>query len=200
MTRLATLLALAFSFSLAACDVTEVYEVYEDDDEVRVVDFSFDRDDYDLSDDGRVASFESDDVRSSDREAIEAALATAGDGALVMLYADNALILDVETTGQTYTALPVTKGFEIELGDGTPVVDIVVTYTYAFDNEDLYFDVLSSAALDFDGFLPGEIDLRLVTVQADVFNAKKAELTAAGKRPLDVRDYAQVAAAFGLDR
>ena len=200
--RSATLLALALALSLTACDITEVYE---DNTEVRVVDFEFDGDDYTLSDDGLVASFESDDVRSgNDRDAIESALRTAGDGALVMLYAENSLILDVEP-GATYTALPVTKGFErviiIDPEDpeqDEPVVDITVTYTFAFDNEDLYFDVLSSAALDFDGFLPDDIELRLVTIDGTLFNAKQAELQAAGKTGLDIRDYAAVAAAFDL--
>ena len=202
--RFATLAFLAALLpTLAACDT-----YYDDDDAfVRVVDFELDTDGYELSDDTRTASFDIDDIEGgSDQDQVADALRLAGDGALVLLYADNELILDVETTGQTYTALPVTVGYEVELDNGLPVVEYTVTYTYAFDNQDLYVDVLSSARSDsfpggdqnagvlFDDLLPREIEMRLVTLEADVFAAKSSQQ----KAPIDLRNYEQVKAVFGL--
>ncbi|MEM6325748.1 MAG: hypothetical protein AAF791_01385 [Bacteroidota bacterium] len=199
--RTATLLALAAILPLAACDT-----YYDDDDDtfVRVIDFELDVDGYDVSGDGLTASYDLDDIQSrADQDDVADALRLAGDGALVLLYADNQLILDVETTGQTYTALPVTKGFEAVDEDGLPFVDYTVTFTYAFDNQDLYIDVLSSAELDFDvlfGDVLGvgnEIEFRLVTLEADVVFSKQSEVAKTG-RALDFRNYEEVKTVFGL--
>ncbi len=205
--RTATLLALAALLPLAACDTHD--DRFDDDRDalVRVVDFELDTDGFELSDDTRTASFDTDDIQGNgDRDEVEDALRLAGDGALVLLYADNELILDVETTGQTYTPLPVTVGYETELDNGLPVVEYTVTYTYAFDNEDLYVDVLSSARSDsfpgadqdagvlFVGLLPNEIEMRLVTLEADVFARKSSEL----KTAIDLRNYEQVKSVFNL--
>ena len=209
--RTATLFLLAAILPLAsACDN---YVDHHDDDDayLRVIDFELDTDGYDLSADTRTASFDTDDIQSNDdQDDVEDALRLAGDGALVLLYADNELILDVQTTGQTYTPLPVTVGYEVELDNGPPVVEYTVTYTYAFDNQDLYVDVISSARSDsfpgggqnagilFDDLLPREIEMRLVTLEADVVYSKQAELNAHGKTALDFRNYEQVKAVFGL--
>jgi hypothetical protein len=200
--RTATLLALAAILPLAACDT------YHDDDDdafVRVIDFEMDIDGYEVGGEGLTASFDTDDIQSrDDRDDVEDALRLAGDGALVLLYADNELILDVSTTGQTYTALPVTKGFEAETDEGLPYVDYTVTFTYAFDNQDLYFDVLSSAALDFDVLfgdvlgVSNEIEFRLVTLEADVVYSKQAEVSAKSGSSIDFRNYEQVKTVFGL--
>ncbi|MEM1056492.1 MAG: hypothetical protein AAGI52_13295 [Bacteroidota bacterium] len=199
--RTATLLALAAILPLAACDT-----YYDDDDDtfVRVIDFELDTDGFDESGDGLTASFDTDDIQgSADRDDVEDALRLAGDGALVLLYADNELILDVETTGQTYTALPVTKGFEAETEDGLPYVDYTVTFTYAFDNQDLYFDVISSAALDFEILfdevldISNEIEFRLVTLESDVVFSKQSSVAKTGGS-IDFRNYEQVKAVFGL--
>lgn len=208
--RTATLLLLAALLPLAsACDTY----VDRDDDApyLRVIDFELDTDGYALSADTRTASFDTDDIQQNDdRDNVEDALRLAGDGALVLLYADNELILDVQTTGQTYAPLPVTVGYEVELDSGLPVVEYTVTYTYAFDNQDLYVDVISSARSDsfpggdrnpgalFDGLLPNEIEMRLVTLEADVVYSKQAQLNAQGKTGIDFRNYEQVKAVFGL--
>lgn len=207
--RTATFLLLAALLPLvSACDT-----YYDDDDDtyVRVVDFELDTDDFELSGDTRTASFDTDDIQGNgDRDEVEDALRLAGDGALVLLYADNELVLDVQTTGQTYTPLPVTVGYEVELDSGLPVVEYTITYTYAFDNEDLYVDVISSARSDsfpgggsdagvlFAQLLPNEIEMRLVTLEADVYASKTAELRAQGKTGLDLRNYEQVKSVFGL--
>lgn len=199
-----SLLALALVAALAvgasACDS------YDDDDDggpygVTVVDFSLDGDDFDLSADGQAASFVSDDIASDrSRDDVRRALQTAGQGALVVLYADNSLIL--AGTEGSYTALPVTVGQEIlvvgEEGQDD-VTTLAITYTYSFDDSDLYFDVLSTTPLaasgddviSFDDFLPNRIDLRLVTLPADLYYGK------AGAR-IDLRDYQAVKQAFNL--
>ena len=209
--RFATFLTLAALLPLAACDYHDHDDDRDDDPFVRVVDFELDTDGYDLSSNTRTASYDIDDIQSGDdRDDVGDALRLAGDGALVLLYADNELILDVETTGQTYTPLPVTVGFETDPADGRQVVEYTITYTYAFDNEDLYFDVLSSARSDsfvggderpgvlFESLLPREIEMRLVTLEADVVFNKQAEVQAKTGNALDFRNYEQVKAVFGL--
>ena len=193
-------LVAALALGASACDS------YDDDDDgpgygVAVVDFDLDGDDFELSADGQVASFASDDIASDRaRDDVREVLRNAGSGALVMLYADNSLIL--EGTEGSYTALPVTVGQEIlvvgEEGQDD-VTTLAVTYSYSFDDADLYFDVLSSTPLaasgddviSFDDFLPNRIDLRLVTVPADLYYGK------AGAR-VDLRDYEAVKQAFNL--
>ena len=196
--RLPLLAALGLVVSIGACD-----NYYDDDrGDVVVVDFTIDGDRYVTSEDGLVASFSTDDVESaSDRDGLRIALREAGDGALVVAYIDSELVLDVEGTGQTFSALPLTRGYEgqpilvDEDGDGTPeeipYVDFTVTYEYSFDNEDFYFDVSSSAPLEWGDFLPREIDLRVVSIPADVYYAR------AGAR-IDMRDYEAVKQAFNL--
>ena len=199
---LALALVAALGLGVSACDT------YDDDDDngvsygVSVVDFSLDGDDFELSDDSQVASFFSDDITSDrSRDDVRRTLEFAGDGALVMLYADNSLIL--EGSDGTYTALPVTIGQEIvvtgEDGETPDVTTLAVTYTYSFDNADLYFDVLTTTPLaasgdevvSFDDFLPNRIDLRLVTLPADLYYGK------AGAR-IDLRDYEAVKRAYNL--
>ena len=202
--RLSSLLSLSLvallALGVSACDT------YDDDDDggpygVTVVDFSLDGDDFELSDDGQVASFVSDDIASDRaRDDVRLALRNAGSGALVVLYADNSLIL--AGTEGSYTALPVTVGQEIlvtgEEGQDD-VTTLAITYSYSFDDADLYFDVLSTTPLaasgddvvSFDDFLPNRIDLRLVTVPADLYYGK------AGAR-VDLRDYEAVKQAFNL--
>ena len=205
--RSATLLALVAMLPLAACDTYDDHFHDDDDDAyVRVIDFEIDGDDYSLSSDTRYASFDTGDIRSSsDRDAVRDALRFAGDGALVLLYADNELFFEFTGDSRPYTALPVTYGYETL--DGSQVVEYTVTYTFAFDNQDLYFDVISSARSDtfgdtngalFDAILPGEIDLRLVTLEADVVTSKQAEVAAKTGGSIDYRNYEEVKAVFGL--
>jgi hypothetical protein len=187
------LVALA-AVTLSACDT-----YYDEPVDVYVADFSLDGDAYALSADGRVASYESDDINSStERDAVRRALRSAGDGAVVMAYIDSELVLDVTGTGQTYSALPITRGFEGTVlvdqnGDGTPeevpFVDFFVTYEYSFDNEDFYFDFVSTAAIDFADFVPADIDLRVVAIPATVFNKMGT---------VDLTNYEAVKAAFNL--
>ncbi|MEM6289427.1 MAG: hypothetical protein AAF845_19975 [Bacteroidota bacterium] len=200
--RLTALAAVGLVVSLGACDTTYV----DERGDVIVVDFTIDGDRYTETDDGYGVSFSIDDVDSAeDRDGLRIALREAGDGALVAAYIDTEAVLLVEGTGQTFSALPLTRAYEgvpiqvDEDGDGTPevipYVDSAVSYEYSFDNEDFYFDVVASHQLDwadyFGSFLPRNLNMRVVTVPADVFYAR------AGAR-IDLRDYEAVKAAYNL--
>ena len=186
------------------------------------VDFTLDATDYAVSGDQKTATYETDNIDSgTTRAAVEAALGLAGEGALVMLYIQNDL---VNTVGggqsQPYTALPLSRGFE-ELvfadidanndgeADVIPVVGYTASYEFSFDNQDLYFDVVSSTAasnfgsnpralFDFivpqrtnaagDRLGPSALAFRLVTVPA----------TAGGRSAIDLTDYAAVKRAYNL--
>ncbi|WP_412062207.1 hypothetical protein [Rubrivirga sp. IMCC45206] len=212
-----SLLALAAVALLGACDVNEPY--YEDTSlRVFVADFSFDAQDYAVGGDLKTATFDARDASVS-RGDLDDALATAGDGALVMLYIDVELVSPVEgaSGNPTYAALPLSRSFEeIVLADdgngGTttvPVVGYTASYEYSFDNQDLYFDVVSSAPYTdfsadpadlFDFIVPqrvlggsSDIDLRLVVIPQDLYFASGR----AGAR-IDLRDYAAVKAAYNL--
>lgn len=201
-----TALALAFSLVFAACDT------YETRRDVSVVDFRLDALDYDVSADNRTASFQTDNVDSGEtRDEIEFALRSAGDGALVLLYIESELVQNFEGTGQTWAALPLSRSFEeVVLRDADttiPVVGYTVSFEYSFDNDDLYFDVVSSApATDFDNDPrvlfdsivpqrveqgPDELEFRLVTIPADRYYGQ------AGAR-IDLRDYEAVQRAYNL--
>jgi hypothetical protein len=224
-TRPLLLAALALSFS--ACDnYNDGYDdgYYDGIDDAptggaTVVDFELDATDYSVLN-ARTATYESDNIDSGTiRAAVEDALAEAGDGALVALYIDNQLVNESEEADQTtYTALPLSRGFDQlvlgdtdadgQIDDPVNVVGYTASYEYSFDNGDLYFDVVSSApssdfstnpAVLFDFIAPqvridgvpqglSELRFRLVTVPADEFN----------KKPVDLTDYAAVAAAYNL--
>lgn len=210
------LLAAALPLTLVACDTYDggyddgFYDGQQDRPRVRVVDFTLDGDRYDISDSTTVASFQDDDVRDSDdRSRLRTALRTAGDGALVVAYIDTRTVIDTQTGGQTFSALPLTRSQEafvsldvngdstISPGEGVPYVDYSLSYEYSFDNDNFYFDVVSSARGDgfpggarafFDAVIPIDVNLRVVTVPADIIN----------KTTVDWTDYAAVKAAFNL--
>jgi hypothetical protein len=188
--RLLGALALAALLPLAACDLTDDDGPIVGDSDIVFVDFSFDADDYVLSDDGLIASFVSSDIDDDDeREAIEDALAGAADGALVLLYVDGSLLFGSGAEG-TWAALPVTQGFE---DPNEPFVSYTITYSYSYDDADLYFDALTSAEdppLDWSTVFPeDQIDFRLVTAPASAFATAGA---------IDLRDYEAVRRALAL--
>lgn len=186
--------------TLAACDSynTGYDDGFNDGQQtrprVRVVDFEFDRTRYALSNDGTTATFDSRTLTNSTvRQRLAAALATAGDGALVVAYVDSRLLVDATTGGQTWSALPATRAFRDD--SGTIPFETVLSYEYSFDNGDFYFDVVSSdPASDFPtgqlfGFaIRRDPRLRVVTVPADIINGTR----------IDVRDYNAMRAAFDL--
>lgn len=220
-TSLTAGLAFVAVLALGACDSYND-DYYGDDTSLRVyvADFSFDPRDYVAGGDLKTATFDAVDA-TEERGDLDEALATAGDGALVMLYIDVELVAAVEGApdNTTWAALPLSRSFEeIVLttdgdGDGQldeiPVVGYTASYEYSFDNQDLYFDVVSSAPYTdfsadpgalFDFIVPqralggsDDIDLRLVVIPDELYYANAR----AGAR-IDLRDYEAVKAAFDL--
>ncbi len=185
----------------------------------RFVDFSLDARRYSVSTDTRTASYQSDDIDSgTTRTAVERALATAGDGAMVALYIKSYLVNNQSAqTDPTYSALPISRAFdEIVLAQGPtpgttttiPVVGYTASYEYSFDNQDLYFDVVSSAAARdfgtnpatlFDAIVPQRSDAAGVRQGADRLEMRVVAIPAtAAKQSVDMTNYAAVARAYGL--
>lgn len=196
---------------LPACDGYDLgYDDGYDDGQndrpqVRVVDFELDADSYAVSSNATTATFESDDIVSnSDRDALTRALSVAGDGALVAAYIDTDQVIESPTQSAAWSALPLSRTREEEVqfdvdGDGdldTILVPLVASYEYSFDNEDFYFDIVSSVAGTeygdprdlFDSLIPGDLRLRVVTIPADILN----------KTIVDLTNYEEVRAAFNL--
>ncbi len=185
----------------------------------RFVDFSLDATRYSVSSDTRTASYQSDDIDSgTTRAAVERALATAGDGALVALYIKSYLVTNQSSqTDPTYSALPISRAFdEIVLAQGptpgttttVPVVGYTASYEYSFDNQDLYVDVVSSAAASdfgtnpatlFDAIVPQRTDAAGIRQGANRLELRVVAVPAtAAKQSVDMTDYAAVVRAYGL--
>ena len=206
---LAALAAAVLLVAASGCDTTDDTSL-----NVFVVDLNFDNRDYVSS--ATTATFDARDARVT-RGDIDAALRTAGDGALVMLYIDVEQVLDVDGAegNTTWAALPLTRGFNEPLfggsgGDPDLGTTLNVSYEYSFDNQDLFFDVVSSLPATsfpnlsereyFDTILPGRADgtsgtinLRLVTIPKELYFA---ESRAHGQ--VDLRDYVSVDAHYNL--
>jgi hypothetical protein len=217
---LSALLAALVVLGLGACDTTDYYGDEDTSLNVFVVDFSFDPFEYDSprpDEDLVTASFDARDATVS-RGDLDAALETVGDGALVMLYIDLELVsaFDGAEGNTTWSALPLSRSFEelVLAADGEggtfeiPVVGYTASYEYSFDNDDLYFDVVSSAPYTdfsddprvlFDFIVPqrvdgtGDLDLRLVVIPDELYYTNAG----AGAR-VDLRDYEAVKAAYNL--
>ena len=219
--RLPLLLAALVLFS--ACDAGSYDDGYDDGlndaptSGATFVDFARDPGDYTLSDDTRTAGYETDDIDSgTTRTAVERALATAGDGALVMLYIDSRLVnRDFGGESTPYSALPLSRGFEqVVLTSGpngttttVPVVGYTASYEFSFDNNDLYFDVVSSTPASsftseralFDFIRPQPRDLDGIPTGATSLRFRLVTVPAReGQRPVDMSDYAAVKAAYNL--
>jgi hypothetical protein len=176
---------------------------------IDVVSFSMDVDDAIISADGFTATFASDDVQDDTAQNLieeildESNVTTDG---LVMLYAEDDLFIGPSSGSVTrWAALPYTEGFENVLIDGTPYVDLTLTYTYSFDAGDpgtvddgnLYFDVVSSAAsVDFVTFLRDRLQgdrirLKLVAIPRQLFDDS-------GLRAGDLNNFETVRRTFNL--
>ncbi|MDT0630690.1 hypothetical protein RQM47_06395 [Rubrivirga sp. S365] len=213
MLRRLSLLA-ALVLTLGACDSNDVDDTAL---EVFVTDLRFDARTFDPSPDGLRATFYGGNAQTSG-DALGDALATAGDGDLVMLYIDVELVsLTGGAENGTWAALPLTRGFnDIVFGDTNDddvsdgdilATTLLASYEYSFDNGNLYFDVVSSIPSSrfadpnalFNLILPqrvedgpDQIDLRLVVIPDELFFTNQAAAR------VDLRDYEAVQAAFGL--
>ncbi len=206
--RLAALALPALALFAVGCDSVNGNDTYGN--VIDVVSFSMDADDAIISADGHTATYASDDVQDDTaRNLIEEILdeGNVSTDGLVMLYAEDDLIIGPSSGSVTrWAALPYTEGFENVLIDGTPYVDLLLTYTYSFDAGDpatsddgnLYFDVASSAAnVDIVTFLrdrmgSDRIRLKLVAIPRELFEGS-------GLRTTDLNDYDTVSRTFGLE-
>ena len=217
--RLSPLAALLLAVAFGGCDTNEI-DRYEPDTslEVFVVDLEWDPDDYrpvGLS----TASFFPDDVTVLSGD-FDAALQTAGQGDLVMLYIDSRLVAQYETDQRTWTALPLTRGFnDVVFGDTDGddesdgdllVTSLNVSYEYSFEDGNVYFDVVSSLPYTefsndpdvlfrrvlparFESTAPDDIRLRLVVIPDELFFTNEAAR-------VNLRDYEAVQRAYGAPR
>lgn len=228
-------LLLAALVLLPACDTGSYDDGYDDGYDAGLdnaptngatfVDFTLDATEYRVNDgpgqDQRTASYETDRIdESAVRGAVERALATAGDGALVALYIKSYLVTNQATPADTstYSALPLSRGFDRLVlvdtdNDGDPdgsvfVVEYTASYEFSFDNQDLYFDVVSSKPASdfgtnpeflFDAITPQETNAAGVRLGPDDLEFRLVTVPAtAGQRPVDMTDYAAVKAAYNL--
>lgn len=205
--RLTALAIPALALIATGCDSVNGNDTYGN--VIDVVTFSMDADDAIISADGFTATYASDDVQDNTARNLIAEILdesnVTNDG-LVMLYAEDDLMIGPSSGSVTrWAALPYTEGFENVLIDGTPYVDLMLTYTYSYDAGDpgtaddgnLYFDVVSSAAnVDFVAFLRDRLQgdrirLKLVAIPRQLFEGS-------GLRTTDLNDFEMVRRTFGI--
>ena len=136
----------------AGCDTYQDVVVIGNDIIVR--NFSVDGDDLEISDDGTIGTYH--------REVSELNSDVADDGA-VLLYADGELLFGSGGAG-SWAALPVTVGVD---EDGDEYIDYSLTYSFSYDIQDVYIDLIGSSPLDF-GTLP-RTDFRLVLIPGNLY-------------------------------
>lgn len=175
LTRALACLLLGAALFVTGCDVTSSGPVY--DNGVRSQEFVPRANQFTINSAGDIATFE------TTSNLLTTAIVDRG---VVLLYARGDLV--VIGGESTWTPLPYTQG--IEPPSGEPYVDITITYTYAFDVNRLYLDVISSAVDMVEDYIPHNIPFRLVTIPPGT----------AGMDTVDFTKYADVAAAYGLDQ
>ncbi|HLT48505.1 MAG TPA: hypothetical protein VK002_14820 [Rubricoccaceae bacterium] len=159
---------------VSGCDQHEDIVVIGNDIIVRT--FSVSGDDLTISNDNLVGSYH--------REVPEMTADVVDDGA-VLLYADGSLLLS--GGGGTWTALPFSIGVD---EDGDLFVDYTVSFTYSYDLQDLYIDVVASDTIYPFEDLP-RTEYKLVLIPGDLF-------VSSAKSGLDYSDYEAVRQAYGL--
>lgn len=216
--RLSLLAVLLLAVAASGCD-SDGIDNYEPDTslEVFVVDLEWDPDDYRL-DGFNTASFFSSDATVVGGDNLSDALQTAGQGDLVMLYIYSQLVAQYETDQDTWTGLPLTRGFnDIVFGDTDGddesdgdilVTSLNVSYEYSFEDNNIYFDVVSSLPYTefsdnpdvlfsrilparFESTAPDDILVRLVVIPDELFFTN-------GAARVNLRDYEAVKRAYGL--
>lgn len=173
--RSALLLVLASLLPvLSGCDQNDTIIVEGNDIIVR--NFFVSGSDFDISDDNLIGSYQ--------REVAALTADVVDDGA-VLLYADGSLLLS--GGGGTWTALPFTVGVD---EDEDLFVDYTVSFTYSYDIQDLYIDVVASDTIYPFGDLP-RTEYKLVLIPGNLFVAN-------GKTGIDYTDYEAVKQAYGI--
>ncbi|MDX1419404.1 MAG: hypothetical protein R3181_05505 [Rubricoccaceae bacterium] len=161
--------------ALGGCDFSDNDDVVVIGNDIIVRTFTVDGDEFDVSSDGILGSYQ--------REVDALTEEVADDGA-VLLYAGDEILFG--SPQGTWTALPTTIGYD-EDGDG--FVDITLAFTFSYDLQDLYIDVVASSPIDFEATLP-ETDFRLVLIPGDLF--------VGNARTVDYSSYEAVRRAFAL--
>lgn len=177
--RFPLFLALFASATLfAGCDSDDLDNR---DNGVRVATFTIDENEFVLNDAEELA-----DIASYERR-FDILTPAAVDGGVVLLYAEGDLVFGRDTGAGTWVALPYAEGVE-GVQDGVPFVDFTITYTYSFEPDFLYFDVISSAQGLVSDYIPDNQLMRLVTIPGTGFAA----------RGIDYSDYNAVKEAYNL--
>ena len=148
------LAALGLAVVLGGCDYGDNDDIVVIGNDVIVRTFTVTGRQYEVGSDGAVGSYQ--------RDVPELTAEVAEDGA-VLLYAGDEILFG--TPQGSWTALPTTIGYD-EDGDG--LVDITLAFTFSYDLEDLYIDVIASSPIDFEATLP-ETDFRLVLIPGDLY-------------------------------
>jgi len=161
-------------FFSAGCDNYQDIIVVGNDIIVR--NFSIDGGDLDVSDDGTIGSYHR-EVSELNSDVVDA-------GA-VLLYADGELLFGSGGSG-TWTALPVTVGVD---EDGDEFIDYSITYSFSYDIQDLYIDLIGSSPLDFGSLARTDFHLLLIPGNLYVGNARAG---------IDYTDYEAVRRAYDL--
>ena len=106
----------------------------------------------------------------------------------VLRYAAGELIVgcDAGDCAPTWTPLPVTVGVD---EDGDEYIDYSITYSYAYNIQDLYIDLLGSSPLDFGSLARTDFHLLLIPGNLYVGNARAG---------IDYTDYEAVQRAYDL--
>jgi hypothetical protein len=164
------------AFAIAGCDFSEDDDPIFTGNDVIVETFSVDGDEFDVS---------ADDIVGSYQRNVDDLTEDVADGGAVLLYAGDEILFG-EPQG-TWTALPTTIGYD-EDSDG--LVDITLAFTFSYDIQDLYIDVIASSPIDFEATLP-ETDFRLVLIPGEFFAGN-------AQARVDFSDYEAVRQAFAL--
>jgi hypothetical protein len=174
----AAALGLAAVLAFAGCDFSD-----DDDDpiftgnDVIVETFHVDGEDFDVSADDVIGSYQRD---------VDDLTEDVADGGAVLLYAGDEILFG--SPQGTWTALPTTIGYD-EDGDG--LVDITLAFTFSYDIQDLYIDVIASSPIDFEDTFVEGIDFRLVLIPGEFFAGN-------ARTGVDFSDYEAVRRAFAL--
>jgi hypothetical protein len=172
---LLAVLGLVAVLTAGGCDYNNDIVVIGNDIIVRT--FTVDGEDFVVSEDGRVGSYQRD---------VPELTSDVTDSGAVLLYAGDEILFGGPNQN-IWTALPTTIGYD-EDDDGLVDITLAFTFSYAPEFRDLYIDVVASSPIDFDLTLP-ETDFRLVLIPGELY---------VGNAQVDFSSYEAVRQAFAL--